>query len=121
MAAAGIPLALGSDSPVTPLGPWHAVRAAMAHRTAGAALPAQLAFEAHTVGGWRAAGVDDAGRLEPGALASYAVWEREPDFGIGAPGGPDGPEESAGAWTAPTCLRTAVRGRPVWTREGALR
>ncbi len=31
LAAAGVPLALGSDSPVTPLGPWAAVRAAVHH------------------------------------------------------------------------------------------
>ena len=28
LAAAGVPLALGSDSPVTPVDPWGAVRAA---------------------------------------------------------------------------------------------
>jgi predicted amidohydrolase YtcJ len=108
MAAAGIPLALGSDSPVTPLGPWQAVRAAIQHRTPGAGLPADVAFDAHTRGGWRAAGVDDAGRLEPGQLASYAVWDGEPDL------------SPAGAGTAPSCLRTAVRGQAIWTREGAL-
>ena len=116
MAAAGVGLALGSDSPVTPLGPWHAVRAAVAHRTAGSGMTAEDAFVAHTVGGWRAAGVDDAGHLEPGAVASYAVWDREPDLD------PAHPDTGAAAhpWTAPTCLRTAVRGNPVYTLEGAL-
>jgi predicted amidohydrolase YtcJ len=102
MAAAGIPLAFGSDSPVTPLGPWAAVHAATAHRTPASSLTAAAAFAAHTSGGWRAAGVDDAGELRPGSLASYAVWAHEPDGSA-----------------APPCLRTAVRGVPVWTTEGA--
>src|SRR5213076_3347046 len=32
---AGVPLAFGSDSPVTPLGPWEAIRAAAFHCTPG--------------------------------------------------------------------------------------
>ena len=93
---------------MTPLGPWHAVRAAVNHRTPASALPADAAIWAHTVGGWRAARVNDAGRLEPGDVASYAVWDTEPDL------------SAAGAGTAPSCLRTVVRGQPIWTRQGAL-
>ncbi len=104
MAAADVPLALGSDSPVTPLGPWEAVRAAVHHQTPGAGLTPAGAFAAHTSGGWRAAGVDDAGTLEPGAVASYAVWAGVPDL-------------HAEEFTAPACLRTAVRGVPVWIAE----
>jgi predicted amidohydrolase YtcJ len=89
--AAGVVLALGSDSPVTPVGPWEAVRAAVEHRTPGSGLTPAQALAAHTVGGHRAAGDADprAGRIVPGAPASYAVWDRE--------GG--------------TCLRTVQRGR----------
>ncbi|MHA6782797.1 amidohydrolase [Pseudonocardia saturnea] len=89
--AAGVVLALGSDSPVTPVGPWEAVRAAVAHRTPGSGLTPEQALAAHTVGGHRAAGDTDplAGRLVPGAAASYAVWDGE--------GG--------------ACLRTVQRGR----------
>jgi predicted amidohydrolase YtcJ len=80
--AAGVTLALGSDAPVTPLGPWAAVHAAVEHHTAGSGLPEDLALAAHTTGGHRAAGdtAPHAGRLVPGAPASYAVWEpgREP-------------------------------------------
>jgi predicted amidohydrolase YtcJ len=106
MALAGVPLALGSDSPVTPLGPWEAVRAAVQHRTPGSGLHPDAAFAAHTRGGWQAAGVDDAGTLEPGTVASYAVWATEPDL-------------TGETFTAPACLRTVVRGTPVWTAEGA--
>ena len=112
MAAAGIPLAFGSDSPVTPLGPWEAVRAAAFHRTPSARLPVPVAFEAHTRGGWRAAGVDDAGMLSPGALASYAVWADE------QPGDRTLPDLAPGT-AAPRCLRTAVRGATVWSADGA--
>lgn len=75
LAGAGIPLAFGSDSPVTEIGPWRAVRAAMLHRTPGSAISARAAFAAHTRGGWRAIGRDDAGVLRPGAVATIAIWE----------------------------------------------
>lgn len=74
---AGVMLAFGSDSPVTPVDPWAAVRAAAAHRTPGSSLSAAEALAAHTVGGYRAAGdrSPSAGRLVPGAPASYAIWD----------------------------------------------
>ncbi|OBI77046.1 hypothetical protein A5663_02240 [Mycobacterium sp. E740] len=72
-----MPLAFGSDSPVTGMDPWATVRAATRHRTPGSALSARAAFAASTRGAWRAAGVRDGmtGTLVPGAVASYAVWE----------------------------------------------
>ena len=77
LASQGVPLALGSDAPVTGLSPWASVRAAVNHRTPGSAVSARSAFAAATRGGWRAAGVRDgaAGTLVPGAPASYAVWD----------------------------------------------
>ncbi len=77
LASQGVPLALGSDAPVTGLDPWANVRAAVNHRTPGSAVSARAAFAAATRGGWRAAGVRDAqtGTLVPGAPASYAVWD----------------------------------------------
>ncbi len=77
LASQGVPLALGSDAPVTGLDPWASVRAAVHHRTPGSAVSARAAFAAATRGGWRAAGVRDgkAGTLVPGAPASYAVWD----------------------------------------------
>jgi predicted amidohydrolase YtcJ len=96
LCAAGVELAFGSDAPVTPLGPWAAVRAAVEHRTPGSGVPFARAVRAHTTGGHRAAGDRDplAGRIVPGARASYALWD-------GLPGPGD----------APRCLRTVQRGR----------
>jgi predicted amidohydrolase YtcJ len=77
LASQGVPLAFGSDTPVTGINPWETVRAATAHRTAGSAMSARAAFAAATRGAWRAGGVRDgvAGTLVPGAPASYAVWD----------------------------------------------
>lgn len=79
LAAEGVPLAFGSDAPVTPLDPWASVRAAVHHRTSGSGISARAAFNAHTRGGHRAAGVNDGvtGSLVPGAPAHYAVWEAD--------------------------------------------
>jgi predicted amidohydrolase YtcJ len=124
---AGVPLALGSDSPVTPLDPWGTVRAAAFHHAPEHRISARAAFTAHTRGGWRARGRDDAGTLVPGAPADYAVWStgelvvQAPDTRVanwstdprsGTPGLPDltpgGP--------LPVCLRTVVDGRTVHVR-----
>jgi predicted amidohydrolase YtcJ len=77
LASQGVPLALGSDAPVTGLDPWVSVRAAVNHHTPGSAVSPRAAFAAATRGGWRAGGVRDGktGTLVPGAPASYAVWE----------------------------------------------
>lgn len=71
---AGVPLAFGSDSPVTRIDPWSGVRAAVHHSEPSAALSPVAAFRAHTVGGWRAAGRSGVGELVVGAPASFAVW-----------------------------------------------
>ena len=77
LASQGVPLAFGSDSPVTGVNPWASVRAATAHHTSGSAISPRAAFSAATRGAWRAAGVRDGvtGTLVPGAPASYAVWD----------------------------------------------
>jgi predicted amidohydrolase YtcJ len=77
LASQGVPLALGSDAPVTALDPWASVHAAVHHRTPGSSISPRAAFAAATRGGWRAAGVRDgkSGTLVPGAPASYAVWD----------------------------------------------
>ncbi|MEV4329988.1 amidohydrolase [Streptomyces sp. NPDC049597] len=122
---AGVPLAFGSDSPVTPLDPWGTVRAAAFHRTPEHRVSARAAFTAHTRGGWRAVGRDDAGVLVPGAPADYAVW-RTGELVVQAPddrvarwstdprsGTPGLPDLTPGN-DLPVCLRTVVRGRTVF-------
>ncbi|WP_432063173.1 amidohydrolase [Streptomyces sp. S1] len=124
---AGVPLAFGSDAPVTPLDPWGTVRAAAFHRTPEHRISARAAFTAHTRGGWRAVGRDDAGTLVPGAPADYAVWRTE-ELVVQAPddrvarwstdprsGTPGLPDLSPGA-DLPVCLRTVVHGRTVFVR-----
>ncbi|HET7474792.1 MAG TPA: amidohydrolase family protein [Dermatophilaceae bacterium] len=131
MAAAGVLLALGSDTPVTPFAPWEAVRACVRHHQEAQRISARSAFLAHTRGGWRAAGVDDRGVLGPGQPATFAVWEvgdlvvQAPDDRVqtwstdprsGTPGLPD---LSADA-PVPACLRTVVDGVIVHDLDGAL-
>jgi predicted amidohydrolase YtcJ len=79
LASEGVPLAFGSDTPVTSMNPWRTVRAAIEHRTPGSGVSARAAFAAATRGGWRAGGVRDGvtGILVPGAAASYAIWDAE--------------------------------------------
>lgn len=74
---AGIPLCFGSDAPVTPMSPWHSVRAALGHHVSDYRISARAAFIGHTRGGWRAAAGSDPllGQLGPGAPASFAIWE----------------------------------------------
>ncbi|PRC42446.1 amidohydrolase, partial [Mycobacterium sp. ITM-2017-0098] len=86
LASQGVPLAFGSDTPVTDMNPWATVRAATTHRTPGSAISARAAFAAATRGAWRAGGVRDGmmGALVPGAPATYAVWEAD-DFDVSAP------------------------------------
>lgn len=127
LAAEGVLLAGGSDTPVTPLAPWASVRAAVHHRS-GSGVSARAAFTAHTKAGHRAAGVHDgvSGTLVPGAPAHYAVWDAG-DLVVAAsdarvqrwstdprsrvPGlpalDPDGP--------LPVCLRTVRAGVPIYT------
>ncbi len=74
--AAGVRLAFGSDSPVTALGPWAAVRAATHHRNEQQGLTTAQAFAAHTRGSSLAGRWSDAdGTLAPGSRADVAIWE----------------------------------------------
>lgn len=86
LASQGVPLAFGSDAPVTDMNPWAWVRAATTHHTPGSAISARAAFAAATRGGWRAGGARDGvtGTLVPGAPASYAIWEAD-GFAVSAP------------------------------------
>jgi predicted amidohydrolase YtcJ len=75
MAASGVPLAFGTDAPVTPLAGWATVRAAMQHWQPGERLSAPAAFDAATRGASWAAFADNAGTITVGALANLAVWD----------------------------------------------
>ena len=77
--SAGVPICFGSDSPVTPLRPWAAVRACLEHSNPAQRISARAAFLGHTRAGWRAARQANpmAGQLVPGAPASFAVWDVE--------------------------------------------
>ncbi|MDQ1740643.1 MAG: hypothetical protein QOE53_2295 [Pseudonocardiales bacterium] len=129
-AATGVPLAFGADSPVTPVDPWGAVRAAVHPSNPAHALSPRAALTAHTRGGWRAARADSdgSGVLAPGAPASYAVFAAGP-LGMDSP---DAPDERLSQWSTdersgvpglpdlapgrelPRCLRTVVRGRQIF-------
>lgn len=129
IAAAGVPLAFGSDAPVTPVDPWASVRAAVRHRTEGFGISPRAAFTAHTRGGYRATGLRDelAGTLQPGAPANYAVWEAG-ELVVAAP------DTRTQRWSTdprsrvpalpslepgdelPRCLRTVLRGETIYER-----
>ncbi len=128
LARAGVVLAFGSDAPVTELGGWEAVRAAAFHHEQSERITVRAAFQAHTRGGWRAAGIDDAGVLAPSTAATYAIWHSDADLVVQTPdtrvaawstdpraGVPVLPDLSQGT---PTCLRTVVGGRVVYEAEG---
>ncbi|MEU6250705.1 amidohydrolase family protein [Glycomyces sp. NPDC047010] len=107
LAGVGVPLAFGSDSPVTALDPWGGVRAAVRHRNPVSRLPMAAAFAAATRGGWRALGIDDSGSLVPNTRANFTVWDLTgtglPD--LSDPGAPD-----------PECRLTVAGGSLVYTR-----
>lgn len=127
LAAAGIPMAFGSDAPVTPLDPWAAVRAAVFHHQHDQRISARAAFRASTRGGWRVAGLDHtgAGELRVGSPAHLAVWRAE-HLGVQSEaaglsswstdarsGTPLLPDLSEGA-EPPTCLHTMRDGVPIF-------
>lgn len=107
LAAAGVPLAFGSDAPVTELGPWAAVRAAAYPSDPRAALSPAAAFEAHTRAGWHAAQRDGEGILAPGRPATFAVWAAGDVAGSGLPDIAPGSE-------LPQCQATVRRGVAVY-------
>jgi hypothetical protein len=129
LASAGVPLALGSDSPVTPFAPWDALRACAYHHDVAQRISVRSAFLAHTRGACRAARQDDGGIIAPGTPATLAVWSpsdllvQAPDDRVQAwstdprSGTPGLPDLSPGV-TPPRCLRTVVRGRVVHDELG---
>ncbi len=119
MHGVGVPLAFGSDSPVTPLDPWGSVRAAMWHHNAAYRMSAGAAFAAHTRGGWRAVHQDGHGVLVPGAPATFAVWDTPAgvtDRGLPVLLAQDPDDRGPGDPTPlPAALRTVLRGQTIFS------
>ncbi|MBT0995148.1 amidohydrolase family protein [Cellulomonas sp. DKR-3] len=125
LAGAGVPLAFGSDSPVTPVDPWAGVRAAVEHTAVEQRISARAAFRAATRGGWRLAGHDETGDLRVGAPAHLAVWRAE-HLAVQAPDGrlsAWSPDAQAGTpllpllgadEPPPRCLRTVRAGTVIF-------
>lgn len=104
----GVSLAFGSDSPVTPIDPWRAIRAASEHTHDKHSISVRAAFAAHTRGGWRAAGFDDRGVISVGVPADIAIWKvRGVDVQV--------PDHRIRAWS--TDERSGVNGLPVLIEE----
>ena len=112
MYATGVQLAFGSDSPVTVLDPWAVVRAAAAPRNPVYRMSVRAAFAASTRGGWRAALVDDAGVLAPGAAATFAVWETPAGVREGLP--VLLPDAEGATPDRPVCRRTVLDGETIF-------
>ena len=129
---AGVALAFGSDTPVTPFDPWGAVRAACWHHNEAERLTVRAAFNAHTRGGWRAARRDEGGVIATGAPASIAVWDVPGELAVQTP------DARVAAWSTdpragvpllpdlqpdldlPTCVLTLVQGAIAFEEPGAL-
>jgi predicted amidohydrolase YtcJ len=112
MHATGVALAFGSDSPVTALDPWTVVIAAAAPRNPVYRMSVRAAFAASTRGGWRAAGVDDAGVLAPGQAATFAIWETPAGLRDGLPALL--PDADGAAPERPICRRTVLAGETIF-------
>lgn len=112
LARSGVHLAFGTDAPVTPLGGWTTVRAAMQHWQPGERLNAAAAFDAATKGANWAAFTDNAGRITVGALANLAIWDVA-DAGLLGPTGlprlDDGP--------LPACAATISGGQLIYQSD----
>ncbi|CAN5458209.1 amidohydrolase [soil metagenome] len=100
-AEAGVAMAFGSDSTVTPMDPWGGVVAAERH-LGDAGVDRRTAWAAATLGGRHVAGQDDVGALRPGGRADFAVWSADP-LAVEDPRVLD-------------CLATVVGGRTVFGR-----
>lgn len=107
---AGVALAFGSDSPVTPLAGWATVRAAVQHHQPSERLTVATAFVAATRGGHWAAGEDRHGTLAVDSPADFAIWDITEDQL--ANGLPDFEQEKE----LPTCIATYVGGRAIFDR-----
>lgn len=104
--SAGVPLALGSDAPVSPLDPWLAIAAAV-HRSPDAR-SAWRPEQSLTLREALAASVDGQGTLRVGSRADLVLVEADPLGGDGLGGG----DHTAYLRRMP-CAATVVAGRVV--------
>lgn len=101
---AGVLVAFGSDAPVTEMGPWQAIRAALEHSNEGQRISVRAAFTAHSRAGWRSVGDQESGVLAPGARAHYVVWDAA-ELAVQAP------DDRVQRWS--TDDRSGVPGLPI--------
>jgi predicted amidohydrolase YtcJ len=113
LARAGVPLAMGSDWPVSSPDPLAALEVAVTRRAAGSgrppllpeqALDVRTALSAYTLGSARVNHLDDGGRVAVGALADLVVLDRDLTTV---------PDEEVSAARVDLTL---VDGRPVYVR-----
>ena len=102
----GVPLAFGTDAPVTPLAGWGMVRDAVNHSREPERMALADAFDAATRGAHWAAFADRAGLIEVGWKADLAIWDVDPDQLDPASGLPD-----SGGRCATARVRGHGRGR----------
>lgn len=109
---AGVPLALGTDAPVTPIAGWAMVRAAVQHWRAEERLSPAVAVDAASRGAHWAGLVDDAGTIAAGHRADLAVWDisRAGPLSAGLP-------DLVGEQPLPECAATIAGGRVVFSRD----
>jgi predicted amidohydrolase YtcJ len=112
IAASGVPLAFGTDAPVTPLAGWATVRAAMQHWQPSERLSAAAAFDAATRGPSWAAFADNAGTITVGAVANLAVWDVDADARAGEAALPDLLDG-----VLPACVATISAGQFIYQSE----
>jgi len=119
MVQAGVRLAFGSDSPVTPFDPWGAVRAAATHHCADQRLTVPEAFAAHTSAGYAMGGLEG-GHLSANGAATYVIWDSPVGLDIPAPT----PSEPSGLprlehprAPLPVARRTVIEGRTAFDRD----
>lgn len=103
LAAAGVPIAFGSDSPVTDLNPWRGVRSALLANSEQQRISARAAFRAHTRAGWRLARLDHtgAGEIRVGSPAHLAFWDA-PNLAV------QGPDRMFANWSTDARAGTAL-------------
>jgi predicted amidohydrolase YtcJ len=111
MLRAGVAVAFGSDSPITTLDPWAAVRGAVLHHAQNERLTTAEALDAHTRGGHWAVVHDQGGVLGVGQRATYAVWDAPAALDD------DGLPRLAADLPLPTCVETVVDGATIYSQH----